>query len=124
MGNSNAGRRVDGFVAAGLPTLRCPFLHDGHVAVDGQPGKAVHALAWRWPVDFQPIHLLALAQAENHSGVMTRHEASSGALEKAANSPDRKSTRLNSSHDQISYAVFCLKKKKKTSKAQHHRQLH
>src|SRR2546428_8976450 len=26
---------------------------------------------------------------------------------------DRKSTRLNSSHDQISYAVFCLKKKKK-----------
>src|SRR2546428_4177640 len=29
-------------------------------------------------------------------------------------SGDRKSTRLNSSHDQISYAVFCLKKKKKT----------
>src|SRR5206468_7671506 len=28
-------------------------------------------------------------------------------------SADRKSTRLNSSHDQISYAVFCLKKKKK-----------
>src|SRR5216683_5365852 len=28
---------------------------------------------------------------------------------------DRKSTRLNSSHDQISYAVFCLKKKKQTS---------
>src|SRR2546421_6243890 len=29
---------------------------------------------------------------------------------------DRKSTRLNSSHDQISYAVFCLKKKKKRQK--------
>src|SRR5438105_5581813 len=28
---------------------------------------------------------------------------------------DRKSTRLNSSHEWISYAVFCLKKKKKTS---------
>src|SRR2546428_6603200 len=28
---------------------------------------------------------------------------------------DRKSTRLNSSHDQISYAVFCLKKKTKPS---------
>src|SRR2546427_7912398 len=27
---------------------------------------------------------------------------------------DRKSTRLNSSHSQISYAVFCLKKKKKS----------
>src|SRR2546428_8569226 len=29
---------------------------------------------------------------------------------------DRKSTRLNSSHDQISYAVFCLKKKKRSSR--------
>src|SRR2546430_6677270 len=29
---------------------------------------------------------------------------------------DRKSTRLNSSHSQISYAVFCLKKKKKKIK--------
>src|SRR5438445_6231275 len=29
---------------------------------------------------------------------------------------DRKSTRLNSSHANISYAVFCLKKKKKTKK--------
>src|SRR5207248_10542666 len=29
---------------------------------------------------------------------------------------DRKSTRLNSSHRTISYAVFCLKKKKKTTK--------
>src|SRR2546430_10069294 len=32
---------------------------------------------------------------------------------------DRKSTRLNSSHSQISYAVFCLKKKK-TDKVMHH----
>src|ERR1035441_10762010 len=36
--------------------------------------------------------------------------------------PDRKSTRLNSSHLGISYAVFCLKKKKKTyTGAEHHR---
>src|SRR3989440_4390894 len=31
---------------------------------------------------------------------------------------DRKSTRLNSSHDQISYAVFCLKKKKNKHRIQ------
>src|SRR2546430_4664009 len=31
---------------------------------------------------------------------------------------DRKSTRLNSSHSQISYAVFCLKKKKNTTHAE------
>src|SRR2546430_13481266 len=32
---------------------------------------------------------------------------------------DRKSTRLNSSHSQISYAVFCLKKKKTTTQGPH-----
>src|SRR5256885_8002511 len=36
-------------------------------------------------------------------------------------SPDRKSTRLNSSHLVISYAVFCLKKKKKTQATKPHR---
>src|SRR2546430_3329037 len=35
--------------------------------------------------------------------------------EKGPKRRDRKSTRLNSSHSQISYAVFCLKKKKSTS---------
>src|SRR2546430_5093544 len=30
--------------------------------------------------------------------------------------PDRKSTRLNSSHSQISYAVFCLKKKRQSAR--------
>src|SRR2546427_9505524 len=33
-------------------------------------------------------------------------------LRRPAGARDRKSTRLNSSHSQISYAVFCLKKKK------------
>src|SRR5438270_3839693 len=35
-----------------------------------------------------------------------------GARDDETFAPDRKSTRLNSSHSQISYAVFCLKKKK------------
>src|SRR5438270_10149161 len=39
-------------------------------------------------------------------------------LEPSAQQEDRKSTRLNSSHSQISYAVFCLKKKKKKKKPQ------
>src|SRR2546428_3873274 len=34
-----------------------------------------------------------------------------------ANNITQKSTRLNSSHDQISYAVFCLKKKKKQNRS-------
>src|SRR5206468_11047343 len=40
-----------------------------------------------------------------------RHDELDSTLERSWQ--DRKSTRLNSSHDQISYAVFCLKKKKK-----------
>jgi len=38
--------------------------------------------------------------------------ALTGRVERRNLLADRKSTRLNSSHDQISYAVFCLKKKK------------
>src|SRR5438445_10083849 len=36
---------------------------------------------------------------------------------------DRKSTRLNSSHANISYAVFCLKKKKKTNKKKNNKEI-
>src|SRR2546427_2648126 len=43
-------------------------------------------------------------------GCRTRIRVGNG---KTSVSRDRKSTRLNSSHSQISYAVFCLKKKKK-----------
>src|SRR5438874_8170104 len=39
-------------------------------------------------------------------------------LAEPINGLDRKSTRLNSSHVEISYAVFCLKKKKKTTHIQ------
>src|SRR2546427_2763626 len=41
------------------------------------------------------------------------HEPRAGSGDSHHARPDRKSTRLNSSHSQISYAVFCLKKKKK-----------
>src|SRR2546427_9349351 len=45
-----------------------------------------------------------------HHHRQSLHDAHRGLLS------DRKSTRLNSSHSQISYAVFCLKKKKKNRK--------
>src|SRR5258707_11250812 len=41
------------------------------------------------------------------------------AIKRVLSSRDRKSTRLNSSHANISYAVFCLKKKKKQPSYQH-----
>src|SRR2546428_8457884 len=58
---------------------------------------------------------------ENVSGLTERCDAAflinsyAGPMEDAVTiyqEGDRKSTRLNSSHDQISYAVFCLKKKR------------
>src|SRR5206468_10440170 len=54
--------------------------------------------------------------ANDHSDLAAKLEASDLAakLEATEAKLDRKSTRLNSSHDQISYAVFCLKKKKNT----------
>src|SRR2546430_11460631 len=47
-------------------------------------------------------------QMAPNAGAATGHLAEQGQVGEA----DRKSTRLNSSHSQISYAVFCLKKKK------------
>src|SRR2546430_9070446 len=41
----------------------------------------------------------------------TSHKFKSCSCRASVTYPDRKSTRLNSSHSQISYAVFCLKKK-------------
>src|SRR2546430_8225344 len=46
-------------------------------------------------------------------GAGLRASGSSPAPSPVLRSRDRKSTRLNSSHSQISYAVFCLKKKKR-----------
>src|SRR2546430_7199410 len=45
-------------------------------------------------------------------GKRARREGGCGASNDISDRRDRKSTRLNSSHSQISYAVFCLKKKK------------
>src|SRR5260221_14289565 len=44
---------------------------------------------------------------------LTQRDVSFAAISRATLPQDRKSTRLNSSHTVISYAVFCLKKKKK-----------
>src|SRR2546422_6000101 len=50
------------------------------------------------------------ADAGHHLGQSSSHHAADGAQRGVLQ--DRKSTRLNSSHGYISYAVFCLKKKK------------
>src|SRR5436305_8817549 len=49
--------------------------------------------------------------------ILARHVMAPADLERHNPNLDRKSTRLNSSHVRISYAVFCLKKKNKANKA-------
>src|SRR5206468_12963844 len=58
----------------------------------------------------RPEEVLAAVVARGAALLGERHARLLG--EGAHRLGDRKSTRLNSSHDQISYAVFCLKKKK------------
>src|SRR2546427_2310505 len=58
----------------------------------------------------------AVGKVANSAGSKMRPPPPTMASTKPASiEADRKSTRLNSSHSQISYAVFCLKKKKKTT---------
>src|SRR2546421_212834 len=56
-----------------------------------------------------PVYLCRICRLCCHSCICGRCSSASA----SRSTSDRKSTRLNSSHDQISYAVFCLKKKKK-----------
>src|SRR5438876_1628398 len=68
-------------------------------------------LFWQSPVfDYKLLHRagLFLADVEVGTGNAAEQKSKRGDVVR-----DRKSTRLNSSHPSISYAVFCLKKKKK-----------
>src|SRR2546430_12247062 len=59
------------------------------------------------------------------SSASTGSSATSFLLHSLSNWPlDRKSTRLNSSHSQISYAVFCLKKKRQPDSISPNRTIH
>src|SRR5688572_31100890 len=53
------------------------------------------------------------AALEHDAPAVDEHDVGQHVLDLFDLMRDRKSTRLNSSHSQISYAVFCLKKKKK-----------
>src|SRR5256886_5915297 len=66
-------------------------------------GAAVHLRYLRY--------FVAVGETRNLSRAAAQLHVAQPALSRQIR--DRKSTRLNSSHSQISYAVFCLKKKKK-----------
>src|SRR2546422_1325409 len=62
------------------------------------------------------VRQLLVAMRAGYREAAARAETARARAEAASRGrEDRKSTRLNSSHGYISYAVFCLKKKKKTT---------
>src|SRR5438034_1697849 len=74
--------------------------------------RELHSFPTRRSSDLKgPTNSLPSTIAENFAGVCPSRSPT-GLLSGRTLSPDRKSTRLNSSHTVISYAVFCLKKKK------------
>ena len=89
-------------------------------------GKATYEPGWKWSEDVSPLSGTKFCEVE-HLGIVISgsatvafenektHILKKGDLFYVPPVPheDRKSTRLNSSHALISYAVFCLKKKKK-----------
>src|SRR2546430_7300846 len=86
------------FLGLGVPS---PAPSWGNMIADGWHKMSV---AW-WSSTFPGLAISLVVMALNAVG---------DALRDALDPRDRKSTRLNSSHSQISYAVFCLKKKKNT----------
>src|SRR2546430_12563294 len=71
---------------------------------------------------FRSLKLFSLLQQQDRlrlcgiqQGLFLGHVEAGGYAALVPRIQDRKSTRLNSSHSQISYAVFCLKKKKNTT---------
>src|SRR3712207_8474347 len=67
---------------------------------------------YRWVVTSSGVQLSGAACAGCHTRIHADGTPILGAPRGRTPEPDRKSTRLNSSHANISYAVFCLKKKK------------
>src|SRR5207249_7995443 len=105
---------------APIPLLDDPDL----IKTDGQGERLARALGAHRAVlmrghgavtvgeSVEAVFLASLYLEEN-----ARHQLFASLLGKPRPyTADRKSTRLNSSHVSISYAVFCLKKKKKTNK--------
>src|SRR3712207_8524251 len=79
----------------------------GEASAGAQPLRGLSVLI----ADDNEINVLVLTEFLRHWGA----EVDVVTTGTQAVERDRKSTRLNSSHANISYAVFCLKKKKKTN---------
>src|SRR3712207_8226231 len=95
-----------------LPSARRPISRNGRPrALPCTPCSHLQALP-NTPRHHERSHAdLGLRVGQSRSDQCTKDRATSTLSARLPDASDRKSTRLNSSHANISYAVFCLKKK-------------
>src|SRR2546430_8180332 len=125
---------IDG-VPAGLPLTETQINEDlarrqrgygrgGRMKIERDQVRILSGVRWGSTLG-SPITLqIANRDWENWKSTMAVGAPEPGAAQKQVTRPrpghaDRKSTRLNSSHSQISYAVFCLKKKTNHARGPH-----
>src|SRR5207247_4938030 len=87
-------------IACSVAVASMVLTHSASIATPGHAG-------------FQASQAAEGASQSPQKTFTTPKEAADALIQAAASFKDRKSTRLNSSHEWISYAVFCLKKKKR-----------
>src|SRR5206468_12702711 len=92
-----------------FPTRRSSDLHLLHAAAREAVGPSLWERAARGGRSWPEPWLRLLVRPAPASVVLGEQDGRRRSV--PLGDEDRKSTRLNSSHDQISYAVFCLKKK-------------
>src|SRR2546422_5193459 len=106
---NGAPKNVDEYLA-GVPQPARSTLNKIRAAIrSAVPPEATETISYRIPAFKYKGVLVWFAAFSNHCSLFPTA------------SVDRKSTRLNSSHGYISYAVFCLKKKKKRTSRSHNK---
>src|SRR2546427_381006 len=129
--------RVPRRAAASLPLMPLSLQHHFDRRIVSRP-EVARRLVLAVPTHLQNPVCRNRPQVVGATGVVLIHpDSNRSSLQRCARTPrdlgdparreparpqlDRKSTRLNSSHSQISYAVFCLKKKKKGQNQQNNK---
>src|SRR5690625_5745542 len=98
-------------IIAGVPANTYVGSGAAQILVPKDRYRGLRGSSQHWADDFQPGHLTAIGTLKIIGAIGLVLPPLAG-LPPVLSPLDRKSTRLNSSHVAISYAVFCLKKKK------------